>query len=82
MNQPLLVALITIILFLMWVSIDLWEIHKDISELMRLLSSTPVAKKSKSGENIRDSQNNVKEYPKWKWVNKWKKGSDYDSAKD
>jgi len=39
MNQPVLVALIAVILFLMWMSIDLWEIHKNISELRALLSS-------------------------------------------
>jgi len=64
MNQPILVALIAIILFLMWISIDLWKIHDDISEIRNLLSSTLVPQKPKSSENIRDSQNNVKEDPK------------------
>jgi hypothetical protein len=60
-NQPLLVALIAIILFLMWASIDLWEIHKDISELGKLLSSEPDVQKSKSSKHIGNSQNDVKE---------------------
>jgi hypothetical protein len=64
MNQPILVALIAIILFLLWISIDLWKIHDDISEIRNLLSSMPVAQKSKGSENIGDSQNNVKENPK------------------
>jgi len=64
MNQPTLVALIAIILFLMWISIDLWKIHDDISEIRNLLSSTPIAQKPQSSENIGNSQNNVKEDPK------------------
>lgn len=58
MNQPILVALLTIILFLMWICIDLWKIHDDISEIRNLLSSL-VAQKPKNSENIRNSQNNV-----------------------
>ena len=55
MNQPILVALIAIILFLMWVSVDLWKIHDDISEIRNLLSSQLIAKKPKSSENIGNS---------------------------
>jgi len=55
MNQPILVALIAIILFLMWISIDLWKIHDDISEIRNLLSSQLIAKKPKSSENIGNS---------------------------
>jgi len=82
MNQPLLVASIAIIFFLMWISIDLWKIHDDISEIKNLLSSTLVAQKPKSSENIRNSQNNVEKDPERNGVNKREKGSDYDSAKD
>lgn len=82
MNQPLLVAPIAIIIFLMWISIDLWEIHKGTSELRDLLSSELDAQKSKSGKHIGNSQNDVKEDAEWKRVDKWEKGSDYDSAKD
>ncbi len=57
MNQPILIALITIILFLTWISVDLWEIHKDIAELGNLL---PSAQKSKSSEDIGNSQHDVK----------------------
>jgi hypothetical protein len=63
LNQPTLVALIAIILFLMWLSIDLWEIHKDISEIGKMLSSAP-AQKSKSSKDIGNSQDNVQEDPK------------------
>jgi hypothetical protein len=45
----------------MWASIDLWEIHKDISELGKLLSSEPDVQKSKSSKHIGNSQNDVKE---------------------
>lgn len=69
MNQPLLVALIAVILSLMWISVDLWKIHDDISEVRRPLSSTLVPQKPKSSENIRDSQNDVKEDAEWKRVN-------------
>jgi len=82
MNQPILVALIAILLFLIWISIDLWKVQDDISKIRNLLSSTPVAQKFKNGENIGNSQNNVKENPKGKWSNKRKKGSDYDVTKD
>jgi hypothetical protein len=64
MNQPTLVALIAIIFFLMWISIDLWEIYKDISELRTLLSSAPVAQESKSSKDIGNSQHDVKQDPK------------------
>ena len=55
MNQPILVALIAIILFLMWISVDLWKIHDDISKIRNQLSSKPVAKKPQSNENIGNS---------------------------
>lgn len=64
MNQPTLVALIAIILFLMWISVDLWKIHDDISEIRNLLSSTLVTQKSKSSEDIGNSQHDVKQDPK------------------
>jgi len=64
MNQPLLVALIAILLFLIWISIDLWKIHDDVSEIRDLLFSQPIAKKPKSSKNVGNNQNNVKEDPK------------------
>jgi hypothetical protein len=64
MNQPILVALIAIIIFIMWMSIGLWEIRKDISELRTLLSSAPVAQKPKSSKDIGNSQHDVKQDPK------------------
>ena len=61
MNQPILVALIGIILFLMWATLDLSKIHDDVSEIRDLLSSQLVAKKSKNNKNVGNNQNNVKE---------------------
>jgi FtsH-binding integral membrane protein len=57
MNQLIPIALIGIILFLMWISVDLWEIHKDIAKLGSLL---PSAQKSKSSKDIGNSQDDVK----------------------
>ena len=58
------------------------SLNDDISEIKNLLSPKTVAQKFKNGENIRNSQNNVKENPKGKRGNKRKKGSDYDVTKD
>ena len=82
MNQAIIIASIGVVIFLMWITLYLSDIHEEISEIRKLLSSTPIAQKSKSSKNIGNSQNDIKEDPKGKWGDKLKEPDNYDIAKD
>jgi len=60
---PVALAAITIFLILLWITLCVIRISKEISEIRELLSSTPISDEFKNSKDIGDKENNIKEKP-------------------
>jgi hypothetical protein len=57
--QGIIVGMVGIVLFLIWITFYLSDIHEDMSEIRKLLSSAPISKKLKTSQDIGDKENSI-----------------------
>jgi hypothetical protein len=68
LNEGVIIGLVGIVFLLMWMALLINSIHREISAIRKLLSSTltlskTISKESKNSKDIRDSKNDIEYSP-------------------
>jgi hypothetical protein len=68
LNEGVIIGLVGIVFLLMWMALLINSIHREISAIRKLLSSTltlsrTISEESKNSKDIRDSKNDIEYSP-------------------